>query len=80
MHVTKILQARRCAGLTQHEVARPLGMTAMWLSLAERGLTPLDHATEQRILTLIARLARLNETVARKKKELVADMRIAAAR
>jgi hypothetical protein len=80
MNVSRILLARRVAGLYQHEVARPLGRTVMWLSLAERGLTPLSPETEACILTLIQRLAHLNATVAEKRKELVEDLRVEAAR
>jgi transcriptional regulator with XRE-family HTH domain len=78
--VTKILQARRAAGITQHEIARAIGKTTMWLSLAERGLTPVSPEMEQHILTLVHRLSWLNETVARKREELVSDVRQAAAR
>jgi transcriptional regulator with XRE-family HTH domain len=80
IQATKIRQARRMAGLTQFEIARPLGTSIMWLSKVEREELSLDAETEQRILTLIRRLDRINKTTAAKKQELAEDMRITAAR
>lgn len=78
MFVSKIRQARRDANLTQYEIAKPLGVSVMLLSLIERGQQPIDAETEQRVLLLIRRLARLNETHAAAKKALAAETRSAA--
>lgn len=75
MITSTILRERRANGLRQHEIARPLGKTEMWLSLAERGLIQLRPETEKQILLLIRRLSRLNEHVARRRAEIVEDVR-----
>ena len=68
--IPRILRERRLAGLTQHEVARPLGKTAMWLSLAERGLIGLDPVVEAHVLKVIRRLDKFNETTKENKEKI----------
>jgi transcriptional regulator with XRE-family HTH domain len=80
MNVTRIRRARLVAGLTQFEVAMPLGITVVRLSQMEREEAPLTPDMEERILLAIQRLSEFDETVARKKKALIADVGNAAAR
>ena len=72
----KMFEARKRAGLTQAEVAAPIEVSQMWVSLAERGKVPVSADMERRVLAVIARLSRLKDAIRASKSRIVEDLRL----